>query len=64
MELKEHQVKVVVSDSQAIRKEAKDQLGIDLISLDKIRNQDAIIIAVCHAEYFHFKRRLESYAQR
>tara|TARA_B100000212_G_scaffold334828_1_gene306039 strand:+ start:34 stop:1341 length:1308 start_codon:yes stop_codon:yes gene_type:complete len=54
--LKEHQVNVVVSDSQAIRKEAKDQLGIDLISPDKIRNQDAIIIAVCHAEYFHFKK--------
>ena len=54
--LKEHQVNAIVSDPQALRKEARDQLGIDLIPLNKIKDQDAIILAVCHAEYFHFKK--------
>ena len=54
--LKEHQVNAIVSDPQAIRKEARDQLGIDLIPLNRIKDQDAIILAVCHAEYFHFKK--------
>ena len=36
----------------------KNEFGLELISIDKITNQDAIIIAVGHAEYCDFNKNI------
>ena len=52
--LNEYHCKVTVSDCRANEKEAKDQFDIDLVHIDKVKNQDAIILAVSHEEYRSF----------
>ena len=55
--LKEMQCIVKVTDSFASKEEAKAQFGIDLVSLDQVTNQDAIILAVAHDDYYNFDDR-------
>ncbi len=52
--LKSYKCEVSVSDCWADEKEAKDQLDIDLVQLDTIKNYDAIILAVGHESYTKF----------
>tara|TARA_Y100000591_G_C21851794_1_gene712195 strand:- start:4721 stop:6019 length:1299 start_codon:yes stop_codon:yes gene_type:complete len=53
--LKEYHCNIVVSDPHAKKDEAQSQYGISLQDLDSIKNQDAIIIAVGHEEYYYLK---------
>ncbi|MCJ2165341.1 MULTISPECIES: nucleotide sugar dehydrogenase [unclassified Pseudodesulfovibrio] len=50
-ELEDYGVEVLVHDAEADREEAREELGVDLCSLDDLRNLDALILAVPHAAY-------------
>lgn len=50
-ELKDYGVEVLVSDAHADPAEAKAEYGIDLVPLRELRDLDALILAVSHAEY-------------
>ena len=52
--LSEFRCNIQVSDSYAQKNEAKALFNIELKRLNKIKNQDALIIAVGHSEYFEF----------
>ncbi len=52
--LKKYKCKLLISDYIANRKEAMKLYGIDLVDLKKIKNQDALIIAVSHDQYKNF----------
>ena len=52
--LEKSKCNVSVSDTCADALHAKNELGIDLLKLDEIKNQDAIIIAVGHEAYKNF----------
>ena len=53
-DLKSYNCKVLVSDNVADKKEAFLKYGIELVSLENIKNQDAIILAVSHEKYISF----------
>jgi UDP-N-acetyl-D-galactosamine dehydrogenase len=42
---------VQIHDPLASSDDAKEEYGIDLISFDKLRSADAVILAVCHKDY-------------
>ena len=46
---------IIVSDSFAIDSEVKNQLDIDLVPFNRVKNLDAVIIAVKHSAYCNFK---------
>lgn len=50
-ELEEYEANVIVSDSCANIKEAKDTYGIDLVGLKDVSYIDCMILAVSHDEY-------------
>ncbi len=50
-ELQEYGIDVIVSDYVADDKEVLTQLGIKLVEYDKVKNVDAVVLAVCHNEY-------------
>ena len=50
-ELQDYGVNVVVSDPLADPEEARDYYGVDLQPLDRIRDLDAVILAVMHRVY-------------
>ena len=49
-ELKEYGLKVLVSDSVAEPHEAEEEYGIHLVTLDEVKQADAVIAAVAHAD--------------
>ena len=49
--LKQYNCKINVTDPYVIPKEAVDRYGIELQEIGKIKNQDAIVIAVAHKDY-------------
>ncbi len=51
--LKHYNCNLKVSDSWVLYQEAKSQYGIKLIDFEKIRDQNAIILAVSHKEYLN-----------
>ncbi len=51
--LKHYNCNLTVSDIIVVEKEAKAQFGIDLQDIDDIKDQDAVILAVSHREYFN-----------
>jgi UDP-N-acetyl-D-galactosamine dehydrogenase len=53
--LNDYNCQVSISDSWVIEEDVRNNLGINLIPIDDISEQDAIIIAVGHREYFNFK---------
>lgn len=53
--LNDYNCQINIADSWVSEEEVKNNLGIDLISIDDIVKQDAIIIAVGHREYCSFK---------
>ena len=53
--LKDYNCQISVTDSWVSEQDAKNTLGIDLMSIDDIFEQDAIIVAVGHREYCNFK---------
>ena len=55
-ELKEYGISPLVSDCRADPSETKHLYGINLVGIDKIRNMDAVIIAVSHDEYRSFTK--------
>lgn len=48
-ELKEYGISPLIADPVADPKEAKDEYGIELISMDSIKNLDTLVIAVGHS---------------
>lgn len=50
-ELADYGVDVLVHDAHADRDEAREELGVELCDLDELRNLDALVLAVSHAEY-------------
>ena len=54
--LNDYNCQISISDNWVLEQEVKDNLGIDLISIDDIVQQDAVIIAVGHREYCNFKK--------
>lgn len=50
-ELNEYDVNVHVTDPIANKIDAKNEYNIDLVEIEKIREMDAIIVAVAHNEY-------------
>lgn len=55
-ELQKFRSEISVTDYLAIKKDVKNKLKIDLINLDSIRNQDAIIIAVAHKKFISLRK--------
>ena len=53
--LNDYSCQINIADSWVSEEEVKNNLGINLISIDDIVEQDAIIIAVGHREYCSFK---------
>ncbi len=53
-ELNDYKCIINVSDNWAVKSEVKEELKIDLLDLNLIKGQDAIIIAVGHKEYLQF----------
>ena len=49
--LKQYQCSIIVSDSRANSDDAMSQFGIELLDLNEIEDQDAIIVAVAHDQY-------------
>jgi UDP-N-acetyl-D-galactosamine dehydrogenase len=50
-ELSDYQVDVLVHDPLADTHEAKEEYGVDLLPLPELRQLDALILAVSHAEF-------------
>ena len=50
--LKQYQCSIIVSDSRANSDDAMSQFRIELLDLNEIKDQDAIIVAVAHDEYY------------
>ena len=46
---------IAVTDSCVLKKDAKDNLGIDLVHINDVVSQDALVIAVGHQEYCNYK---------
>ena len=54
--LKQYNCKLIITDEWADNKEVRSEFGVGLKSLNDIKNQDAIILAVGHKEYSNFNR--------
>ena len=50
-ELKEYGIKPVIADPTADSEEAKKLYGVEFIDIKKIKNMDAVILAVAHTEF-------------
>ncbi|WP_373207923.1 nucleotide sugar dehydrogenase [Clostridium paraputrificum] len=50
-ELKEYGIDPIVTDPIASKKELRDEYNLDLLDISKLKNLDALIIAVPHKEY-------------
>ncbi|WP_026664643.1 nucleotide sugar dehydrogenase [Butyrivibrio sp. FC2001] len=53
-ELKEYGIEPVIADPQADSAEAKMLYGVDFVDMNKIKNMDAVILAVAHTEFSNF----------
>lgn len=53
-ELKEYGINPVIADPQADADEAKHLYGIEFVDMNSIKDMDAIILAVAHAEFSNF----------
>lgn len=54
-ELKEYGITPLIADPQADSDEARRLYGIDFVSIDSIRDMDAVILAVAHEEFKSLK---------
>ena len=50
-ELKEYGISPVIADPQADKDEAKHLYGVDFVSMDDIKEMDAVILAVAHTDF-------------
>jgi len=50
-ELEDYGIDTLVHDAMADPEEARQELGVELCSLDELKNLDALILAVSHDEY-------------
>ncbi|MEW8992872.1 nucleotide sugar dehydrogenase [Clostridium sp.] len=50
-ELKDYGVNVLATDPVACKEEIKEEYGIDMVSMEDIKDVDAIILAVSHHQY-------------
>lgn len=55
-ELKEYGINPIISDPQANAEEAKREYGINVVSLNHIRDVDAVVISVGHEEFFKLEQ--------
>lgn len=53
--LKEYGVEIIVADAEADERELKREYGIDLVSVDEIKDADCLILAVSHENYKNMK---------
>lgn len=53
-ELEEYGIMPVVADPEADAEEAKHLYGVEFVDMDDIKDMDAIILAVAHAEFNNF----------
>jgi len=53
-ELREYGIEPLIHDPQADQEEAKHEYGIDFVSIDEVKNMDAIIVAVGHNEFLGY----------
>ncbi len=53
--LNDYNCQISIVDNWVIKKDVKNNLNIDLLSISQITKQDAIIIAVGHREYCNFR---------
>lgn len=53
-ELKEYGIDPIIADPQADTEEAKRLYGIEFVDVGRIRNMDAVILAVAHREFIEF----------
>jgi len=56
-ELREYGIRAAVYDPQADKNEVKQEYGIDLLSLEEIKDMDAVVIAVAHNEFLSISHR-------
>jgi len=54
--LKQYNCKIMITDEWADFEEVKSEFGVELKSLNDIKNQDAIILAVGHEQYSKFNK--------
>jgi UDP-N-acetyl-D-galactosamine dehydrogenase len=50
-EMKEYGMIPIITDPQANVEDARNEYGVELVSIDRINNMDAVIIAVAHNEF-------------
>jgi len=55
-QLRYYKCKIVISDHRVDSMTVKEKLGLDLCRLTEVKNQNAIIVAVSHKEYYNFKQ--------
>ncbi|MDD3401318.1 MAG: nucleotide sugar dehydrogenase [Eubacteriales bacterium] len=55
-ELKEYGIEPLITDPQADAAEAKREYGVEFVSMDEIRNMDAVILAVAHTDFTSITR--------
>ena len=53
--LNDYNCQLSITDDWVLGKDVKNSLGIDLIPLEEVDKQDAVVIAVGHQEYRSFK---------
>ena len=53
-ELREYGIEPLIADPQADAAEAKHLYSVEFVSMDEIKNMDAVILAVAHAEFSSF----------
>ena len=54
--LREYKCDLIITDSFAQKDEAEKKFGVELSMLNKVKNQDAIILAVSHEPYYNFTK--------
>ena len=50
-ELKEYGINPIIADPEADAEEAKKLYGVEFVDMKSIKNMDAVILAVAHAEF-------------
>lgn len=56
-ELQEYGINPLIADPAADADEAKRLYGVDFVAIDKIKNMDAVVLAVAHTEFATFTRK-------
>lgn len=55
-ELKEYEIFPLIVDPVADAREAKEEYGIEFVTIDEVKNMDAVIVAVGHDEFLNLNQ--------